>query len=307
MFKKLPIIIVIFLVQMTPLYSTVIDKVIVRVNADSITLSELDELYQGYKEKSKGLSRELLLKELVKTQILFQLAVKYNIDVTEQVVDEHVQKVKKANKDKKLANLSFIRFNIKRSLTYQGLIRYVIMNRLIKIPDEPELKKEYDKNKEKFQKSEQVKISHILLRTPPGISYDELTTKEKLAESIVKLVKSGKYDFKSLAKKYSEEKQSRDRGGLIEGWWDKTVLSEIIKQYVEIAFTLKKGEISNVFTTSEGYHIIMLMDKKPARTVPFSEMKNYIMNDMLKTRGAKQLDVLLNREMKRSDIEYLSE
>jgi peptidyl-prolyl cis-trans isomerase C len=60
-------------------------------------------------------------------------------------------------------------------------------------------------------------------------------------------------------------------------------------EFDEVAFTLKKGEISSVFKSSYGYHIFKLEDKREAETLSFDEAQETI-NQKLK---AQKLDAAL--------------
>jgi peptidyl-prolyl cis-trans isomerase SurA len=71
-------------------------------------------------------------------------------------------------------------------------------------------------------------------------------------------VESGKQKFETLASLYSDDPGSKDNGGRYEinrneKQWDPVFLAK--------AFSLKDGQISNVFKTRFGYHIIQMVSK----------------------------------------------
>jgi len=98
-------------------------------------------------------------------------------------------------------------------------------------------------------------FSHILIRISPGVK-EEKEAKAK-ADSILKLLKNGQ-DFEKLARLYSNDPGSAAEGGDL-GYINR---GGFIKSFEEVAFTLSKGEISDVVKTDFGYHIIQQIDRK---------------------------------------------
>ncbi|KYK36045.1 MAG: peptidyl-prolyl cis-trans isomerase [Theionarchaea archaeon] len=90
----------------------------------------------------------------------------------------------------------------------------------------------------------QVKASHILVK------------KRSEAEKILEELKKGA-SFAELAKKHSEC-PSRKRGGDL-GWFGR---GKMVPEFEEAAFSLKKGELSDIVKTQFGYHIIKATDTK---------------------------------------------
>ncbi|MGN1379073.1 MAG: peptidylprolyl isomerase [Bacilli bacterium] len=130
-----------------------------------------------------------------------------------------------------------------------------------------------DKDIEKYYKNEidnDIEISHILI-TPEvtdEMDEDEIsqaeTDAEKKAESIIlelkDAVKNGKKvseAFSELAKKYSEDEATKDKGGSL-GKVNKTTLGNTYTEITQKAYTLKDDNYyTKVIKTSLGYHIIM--------------------------------------------------
>lgn len=70
-------------------------------------------------------------------------------------------------------------------------------------------------------------------------------------------VKSGE-DFAFLAKSYSEDPGSASEGGDY-GFIDRTTM---VKEFTAWAFKLKAGEMSPVFETEFGYHIVQVLERR---------------------------------------------
>jgi len=85
---------------------------------------------------------------------------------------------------------------------------------------------------------------------------DRDKTKRKL-EEIRKRIVTGNSSFASEAVKNSEDPGSRAEGGLIEGY-----RGQMVKEFDAMAFSMQIGEISPVFQTQFGYHIMKLESRK---------------------------------------------
>jgi peptidyl-prolyl cis-trans isomerase SurA len=85
---------------------------------------------------------------------------------------------------------------------------------------------------------------------------DRNKTKKQL-EDIRKKIVSGEATFSSMAVKHSEDPGSRAQGGLIEGY-----RGQMVKEFDAMAFSLQIGEISPVFETQFGFHIMKLESRR---------------------------------------------
>ena len=79
------------------------------------------------------------------------------------------------------------------------------------------------------------------------------------AESLLVELRHGA-DFASVAKRFSADTASREQGGEL-GWFRRGVM---FKEFEDVAFRLRPGEISNVVETPFGYHIIKVERAQPA-------------------------------------------
>jgi peptidyl-prolyl cis-trans isomerase C len=129
-----------------------------------------------------------------------------------------------------------------------------------------ELKKFYDENKDKFKTGEQLKASHILVKS------------EKEAQDILAQLKSGA-NFEDLAKKYSTDSTAAKGGDL--GWFSKGAM---VPEFDKAAFGLKEGELSGIVKTQFGYHIIKVTGIRPAGIRDFDEVKEQIKTTLLPSK-----------------------
>lgn len=144
-----------------------------------------------------------------------------------------------------------------------------------------EMKKFYDENKEKFKAGDQVKASHILVKS------------EKEAEDILAQLKGGA-KFDELAKKFSTDSTAAKGGDL--GWFPKGAM---VPEFDKVAFGLKEGEMSGIVKTQFGFHIIKVTGKRPAGITPFEEVKEQIKANLLPTKQ-QEIFVKMKDELKKS-------
>jgi peptidyl-prolyl cis-trans isomerase D len=140
----------------------------------------------------------------------------------------------------------------------------------------PELERYYNQHREEFRQPEEVKASHILIKTPqpgPDGKVDAKADAEAKtkAEGILKQLKAGA-NFEALAKKYSDDKGSAINGGSL-GWFQRGAM---VPEFSAAAFSSPKGQLSGIVKTIFGYHIIRVDDKHQAGVRSLDEVKSTI-------------------------------
>jgi len=143
-------------------------------------------------------------------------------------------------------------------------------------PTAQEIQAYYDQHRDQYRSPEQVKVRHILIKTPlPGpdgkVDPAGVEQARKKAEDVLKQVKAGG-NFADLAKKYSEDTASAKEGGSL-GWIER---GRTVPEFEKVAFSLPKGSTSDLVESSYGFHIIQVEDKQDARVKTLEEVKAQI-------------------------------
>ena len=181
---------------------------------------------------------------------------------------------------------SFEKNKSKYQVPEKRVVRYALVdvNQIrqgLQISDD-QLKVQYQQNIKQYQVPNRVHAEHILLMTV-GKTDAEVEEIKKKAEDILGQVKK-RAKFEDLAKKYSEDPGTKDKGGDL-GW---LVQGQTVPEFEKVAFSLQKGQISDLVKTQYGFHMIKVLDKETAHTKPFEEVKNQLRGDLVPNLADKQ-------------------
>jgi peptidyl-prolyl cis-trans isomerase D len=152
----------------------------------------------------------------------------------------------------------------------------------------------YDQHRDEYRVPEQVKVSHILIKTPlpaPGAKEDEkaVTDARAKAEDILKQLKAGG-DFAKLAEKYSDDPGSAKSGGEL-GWIGR---GRTVPEFEKAAFSLGKGQTSDLVKSSYGFHIVHVEDKQQAHLKTLAEAKSEIEEKVKQQKTARATEAAAN-------------
>jgi foldase protein PrsA len=245
-------------------------EVIAETSAGDITK---DELYEAMKERfGKDVLRELVHeKVLSKKYKVSDEEIKKELENLKEMYGPQYEMAVQQNGEEAI-----------KEMVKVDLLRQKAATNDIKVTEE-EMKKYYDELKP------EIRASHILVD-------DEKTAKEVKAK-----LDQGE-DFEKLAKEYSKDPGSAEKGGDL-GWFGP---GKMVKQFEDAAYALKVGEISGPVKSDFGYHIIKLTDKKEKK--PFEKMKDEIEFEIKKSKldpGA--VEKALQQEMKKADVKIKDE
>ncbi len=154
--------------------------------------------------------------------------------------------------------------------------------RSIQISDE-EIKKFYLENQSRFQTPEERRASHILIPAAAGASAEEKAKAKAQAEDLFKQAKSNPKKFGDLARKFSKDPGSAEKGGDL-GFFARGLM---VKPFDEATFSMKVGDIAGPVETQYGYHVIRLDEVKAMQSTPLEAVRAQIETDMRKPKVAK--------------------
>ncbi len=148
------------------------------------------------------------------------------------------------------------------------------------------LESAYAENKAKYNKPEEVKARHILIKG------DDQKALEKIKAIKAKV---NTKNFSTIANKETEDASGKSNGGDL-GWFG---AGRMVPEFEKTAFAMKQGQISEPVKTEFGYHIIYVEDKKAAISQKLEDVQSELARLSIQKTKAQDLDQLLKSEQDR--------
>ncbi len=161
-----------------------------------------------------------------------------------------------------------LKVKIKRGMAAKKLIDNEVVNTIV--VSEADTQAFYDAHPEYFKQAEQVKASHILIKSAPDADAAAKETAKNKIKDIQQKLKAGE-SFVELAKQFSECPSSKQGGDL--GFFER---EKMVKPFADAAFALPVGDTSDIVETDFGFHLIQVTDKKAASTDAYETVKEKI-------------------------------
>ncbi len=245
------------------------EKILAKVNGEPITEGEFNEALEILPLQLRAIvqnnaeMKKKFLENLINQKLLIQQMKKEGVKEDERI-KKKVEKYREA-------------------LLLKKFVDEKLSN--IKVTDD-EIKAYYEAHKSDFTQPAKVKARHILVKT------------KKEAEKIRERLLKGE-DFAALAKKYSIDKVSAVHGGELKEF----TRDELVKEFGDVAFSLKIGEISQPVKTKYGYHIIQVEKRTPETVIPLSHVREEIRLTLLNKKREEALRKMIENLKKKSKIE----
>jgi peptidyl-prolyl cis-trans isomerase SurA len=291
-----------------------VDRIVVQVNDEIITLSELNrhmaaarrELaakYSGDKleEMIKNAEKQTL-EGLIREKLLYQKAVElgFNANV-EARVSAYIQQLMKENNIKdteELAaafeqqgeSLADYREQLRRQIIARDLVQEFVGSRITLLT--PEIEKFYKDNAAEFTVPEEVTLSEIILTDPDAGSR---------AEEILRRLREGE-SFAALASQYSKGPTANKGGGI--GTY---VLEKLNPEIVAAIKGLKEGEVSRPQKIKEGWVVYRVDSRKPAHVRLLEEVREEIQDRLYQRRFTPELERYIAQLKEDAYIQYFTE
>ncbi|MCF6094679.1 peptidyl-prolyl cis-trans isomerase [Microaerobacter geothermalis] len=238
------------------------DVPVASVGDEIITeLMWLNQLKEDYGEQ--------VLQDMIDRKVVFSEANRLGITVSDKEIEQEIQKMRKAyENDEQFLNslkeqsgttLEQLKEDMRYYLTWEKLATKDV------VVSDPEIEEYYNNNLYLFQEPEKVHAWQIVVST------------EEEAKQVIRELEEGT-DFSTLAKERSMDLLTANQGGdlgfisLNDSYFDPS--------FLEVAFSLKEGEISSPIPVEKGFVILKVTEKVKERIIPLDEVKDTIRKEI---------------------------
>ncbi len=288
--------------------------VVAVVNGEKITYNTVDDAARQMLSQSRmmneisykdSLVQQRSLEWLIAHSLLKQEIVNQTIEVQDKEVDAAIDQIKRNFPSEQVfeealqrdnTTITQVRENMVINLKIQKLLEQATTPENLEVSTE-EARKYYDENPSQFQRNEEIKARHILfLVKKDATEADEENARQK-AEMVLSRAKQGE-DFTQLAKTYSEDPASKSKGGDL-GFFAR---GDMVRSFDDVAFSLQKGEMSDVIRTELGFHIIKVEDMKTAKPIPFEQMEKNIQGYLKQVKTDEAIQKYIDKLKEKAKI-----
>jgi parvulin-like peptidyl-prolyl isomerase len=242
-------------------------EVIAIVNGDTIRGKDLQVLaYVSMATPDSAKSASFngkLLDQLIDRSVFVHEATAAGVSAPDSVVDKMMKQFTahfNADLATELGKQGLMPADFRRAIQRDLLIRAYVKEKIeptITVSD-ADCRAFFESNKASYAGVDSVRVRHIILLSSPADTEKDKNQRAQLIASIRDRVLKGE-KFERLAKMYSQD-GTAERGGDL-GFFAHGMM---VKEFEDVAFSLKKGELSRVFQTQFGLHLVQCLDKKPA-------------------------------------------
>jgi foldase protein PrsA len=225
------------------------------VNNQNITRAEYDSKLEA------GPQGKAVLNQLVQSALIDQYAADNHITISDSDIQARENEIKAkyppGQFETILKQQNLTETDVQNILRQQLIIEKAV-GADVKISD-ADVKAYLDKNHATLDTGEQVRAKHILVAD------------QGLANQIEAKLKAGG-DFAALAKQYSTDPSSKDKGGEL-GFFSK---GQMVPAFQNAAFSQAINVVGPPVKSPFGYHIIVVEEKKPAQIASMSNSADKI-------------------------------
>jgi parvulin-like peptidyl-prolyl isomerase len=290
----------------------------IQVNSTWITQSSIDNVINSYQQQIERSNpnqatnpitpemKKTVAMQLIANELLKQEAAKRKIPVNQIKLDSLYNNFMAQYPDstaliRQLAAVGqttkSIRDDLRSSLMIESLVKTLF--KPSDTIDDSACKAYYDTNPQFFIKPGRYRVSQIMLKTTSAMTSSAKKALQEKADTILAALRGGK-SFEVAAKQYSQDPGAITSGGDI-GWFSP---GDIRPEFDSAVVRLKINDISPVFETDLGFHIIKKTDEEPGTTTAYEDVQNQIKYILMQHKRDEVLRVFLNKLKSAAKITY---
>jgi peptidyl-prolyl cis-trans isomerase SurA len=270
---------------------TVVEEIIARVNNEIITRTQFQREQQQIREEAQKENAQQaekvvadqqkdILRGLIDRQLLLDKGKELGITADTELIkrlDDMRKQMNLGSMDdlEKAAEAQGVSFeDFKQNMRTEIITQQVIQREVgghINVTKEEE-QKFYTEHKSQMERKEQVRLSEILVSTEQaGDDPQKIDADKAKAEDLLKQIRAGA-NFEDIAKKNSNGATAAQGGDLGEPF----ERGKLAKQLEDLTFGMKKGDVSDVIRTKQGFVILKVTEHQQAGIPAFNDIENRV-------------------------------
>lgn len=302
--------------------AAVVDRILAVVNEDVITQYDMDTLLrplvQNIRSQQLPPERELqavrqlrgeMLNNLIDTKLTEQEVKRYNINVTDEEVENYIQQLKqrRSTTDEQLRGflaeqgmtLEDYRREVKLQLQRTKLVNREVRSKVV--ITEAEIRAYYEKNKAKYGGGTQYHLWNLFVKLPPQASTQDREVAQSMLEEVLAELRRGRrfQEIVRMTAQISLNVQGSDLGLFR--------IEELTPRLREVVRGLKAGQFSPVVETDFGYQIVFVEEIKETASRPLPQVESEIQDILFRERVDSRFTAWLSELRKRSHIKIMAE
>lgn len=302
--------------------AAVVDRILAVVNEDVITQYDMDTLLrplvQNIRSQQLPPERELqavrqlrgeMLNNLIDTKLTEQEVKRYNINVTDEEVENYIQQLKqrRSTTDEQLRGflaeqgmtLEDYRREVKLQLQRTKLVNREVRSKVV--ITEAEIRAYYEKNKAKYGGGTQYHLWNLFVKLPPQASTQDREAAQGMLEEVLAELRRGRrfQEIVRMTAQISLNVQGSDLGLFR--------IEELTPRLREVVRGLKAGQFSPVVETDFGYQIVFVEEIKETASRPLPQVESEIQDILFRERVDSRFTAWLSELRKRSHIKIMAE
>lgn len=297
-----------------------VDRIVAVVNEDIITQYDVEQVMRPMIQNLRGQSlspdrerqaiarmRGDVINNLIDSKITEQEVKRYKIAVTDEEVEGYIRQFKERRSltDESLKAMlaqegmtpEEYRKEIRLQLQRTRLVNREVRSKVVVTQDD--IKKYYEKNRQKYGGSTQYYLWNLFVKLPPGSGAgDRNAAKALLAQSSAELA-AGRA-FEDLARAHSRGEKGIEGADL--GWFRIEELTPQLRQAVQ---ELKAGQHSAVVESDFGYQIVYVQRIEATAARPLSQVEAEIQDILFRETVDSRFTTWISELRKRSHIKVV--
>jgi len=293
------------------------NSMIASVNGNQITQADLQEAVQSMLASYEGqvppeqlqqmqpMIKKQALENLINQKLLLQQAEKAGITADEKLVDARIKDLVSRFPSEEacmqqIQAAGYTKESLRNEINQNLTIEAVINNKTGDIPvaATQEVEAYFNENPEEFNVPERAQASHILIAAGSEDNDDAKAQKRLQIAGLKGEIEKGA-DFGKLAMEHSDCPSKAQGGNL--GFFER---GKMVKEFEDVAFSAKIGEVSDIVETQFGYHLIKVTERQDAGKLELAEVRDKVQEFLTGRKKENMINDFLEDLRGNASIEY---